>query len=138
MRPGLATKVRFGLVGIANTLVDLVAYTLLTLAGLPMFAANLLSTSAGMACSFTLNRSFTFRATARTGDVKSQAALFLLVTAFGLWVVQPIVISLVTGAFEGTHPVVAVVGPKLSALVFNLVWNYTLYSRLVFRPKEAA
>ncbi|WP_309115008.1 GtrA family protein [Saccharothrix sp.] len=136
MRPGLATKIRFGLVGIANTLVDLVAYTLLSLAGVPMFVANLLSTSAGMACSFTLNRSFTFRA--RTGDVKSQAALFLLVTAFGLWVVQPIVISLVTGAFEGTHPVVAVVGPKLSALVFNLVWNYTLYSRLVFRPKEAA
>ncbi|MFI9812467.1 GtrA family protein [Saccharothrix variisporea] len=136
MKPELATKIRFGLVGIANTLVDLVSYTLLSLAGVPMVVANLVSTSAGMACSFTLNRSFTFRA--RTGDVKSQAVLFLLVTGFGLWVVQPIVISLVSGAFEGTHPVVAVVGPKLSALVFNLVWNYTLYSRLVFRQKETA
>ncbi|MBB5957643.1 putative flippase GtrA [Saccharothrix tamanrassetensis] len=136
MKPELATKIRFGLVGIANTLVDVVAYTLLSLAGLPMFVANLISTTAGMACSFTLNRSFTFRA--RTGDVRTQIVLFLLVTTVGLWVVQPILISLTSGAFDGLHPVVAVVGPKLAALVFNLVWNYTLYNRLVFRQKETA
>ncbi|RKT52999.1 GtrA family protein [Saccharothrix australiensis] len=136
MRPALATKVRFGLVGVANTLVDVVSYTLLSLAGLPMFVANLLSTTAGMACSFTLNRSFTFRA--RTGDVRTQVVLFVLVTAFGLWVVQPILISLTSGAFAGTHELVALVGPKLAALVFNLVWNYTLYNRLVFRQKETA
>ncbi|MEV0676122.1 GtrA family protein [Actinosynnema sp. NPDC050436] len=134
MKPEHATKLRFAVVGIANTAVDLVAYTLLALAGVPMFVANLVSTSAGMVCSFTLNRSFTFRA--KGGDVRTQILLFALVTAVGLWVVQPIVISLTGGAFAGTPEVVAVVGPKLVALAFTLVWNYVLYNKLVFRQKE--
>ncbi|WP_026425270.1 GtrA family protein [Actinokineospora inagensis] len=135
MKAELATKIRFGLVGIANTLIDLVGYTLLTLAGLPLLVANTLSTSAGMVCSFTLNRSFTFRATA--GNTRTQAILFFLVTAFGLWVVQPVVIALVSGAFDGANHIVATVGPKLVAVAFGLAWNYVLYSRVVFRAKEA-
>ncbi|GAA3043884.1 GtrA family protein [Actinokineospora globicatena] len=135
MRAGLATKLRFGLVGIVNTLIDLVGYTLLTLAGAPLLVANTVSTSAGMLCSFTLNRSFTFRAT--SGDARAQALLFFLVTAFGLWVVQPIVITLVSGPFDGAPALVATAGPKLVALVFGLAWNYVLYSRVVFRSKEA-
>ncbi|MBW4717106.1 GtrA family protein [Saccharothrix obliqua] len=136
MTPGLATKLRFGLVGVANTLVDLALYAVLSLAGVPLFPANLVSTTAGMACSFTLNRGFTFRA--RAGDVRAQAVLFFAVTAFGLWLVHPVVIALTADLFTGAHPVVATTGPKICALVFGLAWNYLLYSKVVFRPKEAA
>ncbi|WP_434449982.1 GtrA family protein [Lentzea sp. E54] len=130
---GEATWFRFGLVGVLNTITDLAGYTLLALAGVPSFAANLASTSAGMALSFTLNRSFTFRA--RPGSVRTQAVLFVLLTSFGLWVLQPVVIGLTTGAFDGLGPVPAVAGPKLAGLSAGVLWNYTAYTWVVFRPE---
>ena len=47
-----------------------------------------------MLLSFGLNRNFTFRA--KDGDVRRQALLFFAVTAFGLWVVQGVIILAVT------------------------------------------
>ncbi|GAA4533082.1 GtrA family protein [Amycolatopsis samaneae] len=121
------TQLRFGLVGVANTLLDALGYALLVTLGVPMFVANFLSTSAGMALSFTLNRSFTFRA--KDGDVRRQAILFFAVTAFGLWVVQALVILGVTKAFPGIHLLV----PKAAGIAVGLVWNYVLYHKVVFR-----
>jgi putative flippase GtrA len=131
-----ATRLRFGLVGVGNTLVDLIGYTVLVTAGMPMVVANLISTSAGMVLSFTLNRNFTFRA--KSGDARLQLLLFFLVTATGLWVMQPVVIALCTGMFSGLGGTPAVVAPKLVALAVGLVWNYILYSKLVFRTKRPA
>ncbi|MGW4111711.1 GtrA family protein [Actinosynnema sp. NPDC004786] len=136
MKGSTATKLRFGVVGAANTLVDLVGYTALVLAGLPVFVANLLSTSAGMALSFTLNRSYTFRSDG--GDVRRQLSLFVLVTAFGLWVLQPLVILATGAALDGPPDPAGVVAPKLAGLVVGFAWNYTLYSRVVFKRGDAA
>ncbi|MEV4316591.1 GtrA family protein [Actinocrispum sp. NPDC049592] len=133
-----AEQLRFGIVGVANTAVDLITYTVLRQAGLNIILANLISTSAGMALSFTLNRNFTFRA--KAGNAKTQAVLFFLVTATGLWLVQPLMISLFSGMFTGLTGTLAIAAPKLAGLGFNLVWNYTLYSKVVFRhraPDEA-
>jgi putative flippase GtrA len=129
-----AERLRFGLVGIANTLVDLVIYTVLVSVGLPIVVANLISTSAGMALSFTLNRNFTFRA--KGGNARTQAILFFAVTATGLWIVQPLMILLFNQVFTGLTGMLAIAVPKIAGLMFNLVWNYTLYSKLVFRQKE--
>ncbi|MFD9895824.1 GtrA family protein [Amycolatopsis sp. NPDC059027] len=126
------TQLRFGLVGVANTLLDALGYALLVTLGVPMFVANFLSTSAGMALSFTLNRSFTFRA--KDGNVRRQAILFFAVTAFGLWVIQALVIMAVTKAFPGVHVLV----PKAAGIAVGLVWNYVLYHQVVFRrPRHA-
>lgn len=135
MNAATATRLRFGLVGIGNTLVDLVGYTALVAVGVPVFWANLASTTAGMLLSFTLNRSFTFRAT--DGDARLQALLFFGVTATGLWLVQPLVITLTSPLFTGLTGVAAIVAPKAAALVVGLVWNYSLYSRLVFRRRQS-
>jgi putative flippase GtrA len=105
---------RFGLVGILNSLVDLVAYAGLTLLGVATVPANLVSTTAGTVCSFLLNRGFTFRAA--DGPLRRQVPLFVLVNVVGLWVVHPLVIVAVEGA---------------------LPWNFVLYSRLVFRHRVA-
>ncbi|WP_410587858.1 GtrA family protein [Amycolatopsis sp. lyj-23] len=124
-----ATQLRFGLVGVANTLVDALGYALLVTLGVPLFVANFISTSTGMLLSFTLNRNFTFRA--KDGDVRRQALLFFAVTAFGLWVVQAAIIFAVTSAFPGVHVLI----PKFAGIAVGLVWNYVLYNKVVFRPR---
>jgi len=132
MRLVTATQVRFGIVGIGNTLVDALGFALLVTLGLPVFVANFLSTTAGMLLSFTLNRNFTFRA--KDGDLRRQALLFFGVTAFGLWVVQFFVIWLVSHLFTGVNLLV----PKGAAIVVGLFWNYLLYHYVVFRHRPAS
>ncbi|MEV6910233.1 GtrA family protein [Amycolatopsis sp. NPDC051071] len=127
-----ATQVRFGLVGVANTLLDAIGFALLATLGVPLFVANFLSTTAGMLLSFTLNRNFTFRS--KGEDVRRQAILFFAVTAFGLWVVQALVILAVTTAFPGIHLLI----PKFAGIAVGLVWNYLLYSKVVFRRSGGA
>jgi putative flippase GtrA len=51
---------RFSLVGVGNTLVDFLVFALLVRAGLHYLAAQLSSYACGLACSFLLNRSWTF------------------------------------------------------------------------------
>ncbi|MEU0533150.1 GtrA family protein [Amycolatopsis tolypomycina] len=126
-----ATQLRFGAVGVANTLVDALGYALLVTLGVPLFVANFISTTTGMLLSFTLNRNFTFRA--KDGDVRRQALLFFGVTAFGLWVVQAAIIFAVTSAFPGVNVLV----PKGAGIVVGLVWNYVLYHKVVFRQRPA-
>jgi putative flippase GtrA len=127
--PISGTQLRFAIVGVANTAVDAIGYALLySVVGVPLFAANFASTSAGMLLSFTLNRNFTFRA--KDGDVRRQALLFFAVTAFGLWVVQALVIFGVTKALPGVNVFV----PKFAGIAVGLVWNYVLYHKVVFRP----
>lgn len=132
MRLVTATQVRFGIVGIGNTLVDALGYALLATLGVPTFAANFASTTAGMLLSFTLNRNFTFRA--KDGDIRRQALLFFGVTAFGLWVVQFFVIWLVSHLFPGINLLV----PKGAAIVVGLFWNYLLYHFVVFRHRPVS
>jgi len=122
-----ATQLRFSAVGIANTLVDALGFLLLVKLGLPLFVANLISTTAGMVLSFILNRGFTFRA--QSGSVSRQVLLFLAVNALGLWVIQAAVILAVTSALPGVPLILA----KGAGIGVGLVWNYVMYSRLVFR-----
>lgn len=53
---------RFALVGVSNTALSLVAYTLLTGTGFPAAPASALAFAAGAANGYVLNRSWTFRA----------------------------------------------------------------------------
>lgn len=129
--PISATQVRFGIVGIANTLVDALGYAILLALGLLVFVANFISTTSGMLLSFTLNRNFTFRA--KDGDLRRQALLFFAVTAFGLWVVQFLIILLVRRLLPGVNALV----PKGAGILVGLVWNYVLYHKVVFRHRTA-
>ncbi|GGR34456.1 MULTISPECIES: GtrA family protein [Agromyces] len=131
------TEVRFVAVGIANTLVDLVSYTVLRSWHVDVLLANFIATSLGMCLSFVLNRSFTFRSTGGSrSEVARQITGFVIVTGFGLWVIQPLVIFGSTWLFEafGLRIVPPLdLLPKLCAICVGLVWNYVLYAKLVFR-----
>ena len=117
-------KIRFLLVGGTNTAIDFGLLFILNTLGLPRVLSNTISTGVAFIFSFFANRNFTF--SANSGNIKKQMTLFIIVTLFGLWVIQPIIISLISNLLVG----------KIIATAVTLVWNYLFYSRLVFR-KEA-
>lgn len=131
-----AQKIKFGIVGAANTGLDFVILFVLTNFGLHPIIANYISTGIAFLFSFTLNRSFTFKA--RNGNVKKQLGLFIAITALGLWVLQPIIITLITWVFSGTgwsENIILFIA-KLLATIATLIWNYLFYSRVVFKEKK--
>lgn len=104
---------RFGMVGIANTLVDFVVLNVLVMTFLSkdlvittlsvgnfqftvtgLILAGVISGTAAMICSFILNTRFTFQKhhiDARHG------VYFFLITIFGLYIIRPIILKFVTG-----------------------------------------
>ena len=116
-----ATKLRYLLIGTINTAIDFSVLFMLT-----WFII-------AFSFSFVANRSFTFRS--RTGNIRRQLLLFTLVTLFGLWVIQTIIIALLAPIFIGfnlSQPV-ALFASKLIATVASLIWNYLLYTNVVFK-----
>jgi len=131
-------KLRFALVGGANTALDFLLLFLFTNIGIHKIVANYLSTSIALVFSFFVNKSFTFKD--KSKNAKKQFVLFLAVTLAGLWIIQPLVIW-VTSNFLETYienDNINLFIAKLIATVASLIWNYLLYSRLVFKKDEAS
>lgn len=127
-------RIRFALVGIINTLIDLVIYTLLY-HPLGFIIANFISTSCGMVASYVLHRKYTFRVKTRANH--KELATFFVITASGLWAFQPLIIYATTGTVQtilGSGVLVTLL-PKFIAVCGGLVWNYIWYNRIVFRDK---
>jgi len=144
-----AEKFRFGIVGIFNTVIDFVVLFILVATGLPAIASNFVSTSVAMVFSFFANKTYTFKATEKgTGK---HVAYFLIITLFGLWVIQPIIImsiNLLLGSWFTDSCMVGLIGDllgswfkasylvlligKVLATIASLVWNYLLYRKFVF------
>ncbi len=127
-----AEKLRFGAVGGANTALDFGILFVLVFLGVDKIFANFISTSTAFVFSFFVNRSFTFQSTTKT--TKKQIGLFVVITLFGLWVIQPIIITGVgwlINDFGLRGPLVLLIG-KVCATAVTLVWNYVLYRKFVF------
>ncbi len=126
-------KARFLTVGVANTAIDFGLLFALKALGLPTINANMVSTTAAFCFSFFANKKYTFKSTGV--NLKREVGLFIIVTLFGLWVLQTIVIKLVQGALSGSHldDGIVLLIAKLLAVGVTLIWNYTLYSRVVFK-----
>ena len=124
---------RFAGVGIVNTIVDFGLYVCLFAIGLAPVAANFLSTSAGMAVSFIGNRHLVF---GPTSNRRREITLFVVVCGIGIWVIQPLVIISTTRLLLASgldSLVLLATGPKIFAIGIAAIWNYFLYSRVVFR-----
>lgn len=131
-----AEKLRFAVVGGANTALDFALLFIFVGLGLNSIAANYISTSIAFVFSFFVNKSFTFKS--KGGNVKKQFAIFLAVSIIALWVIQPILIVIVTAVLSpfGWNESVVLFIAKLVATVGSLVWNYVFYSKLVFKKTE--
>jgi putative flippase GtrA len=127
-------KVRFGLVGVINTAVDFAVLNLLAgVFGLPLFLSNIGSTTVAMLTSFGLNKKAVFPGSSNSG--RRQFILFIVVTLIGVWGVQGGVLALVHYLLQPTgwqEPVIRNLA-KLAGICVGLVWNYLMYSRVVFR-----
>jgi len=129
-----AEKVRFGIVGIAATAIDWgILFTLVAL-GFPSIPSNYVSTTVAMVFSFFTNKSYTFKANNVT---KKHVIYFIIITIFGLWVIQPIIIGGVNILLESwlkASYLVLLIGKGL-ATIASLTWNYLMYRKFVFVKK---
>lgn len=112
---------RFGTVGLITTALDITLFTALTSGGLRPAFANLLSYSCGIAVSYMLNRSWTFRAEGSTERVVKFVALMLA----GL-LLSTVLVSLLAMVLP------APIAKVLSVPVI-FVYNYLAARLLVFR-----
>jgi len=99
--------------------------------GLPVVGANILSTTTAFCFSFIANKKYTFKS---QGNVKREILLFVIVTLFGLWVLQNIVIQLALWPLSSTDLTsdTSLLIAKVVATLVSLIWNYIMYSRVVF------
>lgn len=129
-------KTRFILIGSTNTAIDFGLLLSLQFIGLPIIAANILSTSAALGFSYFANNRFVFNSS-DTNQVY-QIISFIVLTLFGLWILQALVIILVStllSTHTSLHSAPVLIISKIIATTTSLVWNYLTYSRLVFREQ---
>lgn len=121
-----ARVVRFGLVGVVNTVLDIVLFMALVY-GLGLFApvANTISYGTGIVVSFVLNRRFTFNDRAKGKEAVRRFAGFAAVYLAGLALSTALVALFILAMPEGWAKLVSV------PIVF--VWNYFAMRYLVFR-----
>ena len=131
-----AKKIRFGIVGIANTALDFAILFLLVALGLDKIPANYISTGVAFVFSFFVNKSFTFKS--KGGNVKKQFVIFISISIVGLWIIQPVVITVISAALAHTGWASGLILfiAKIIATIASLIWNYVFYSRLVFKKEE--
>lgn len=126
-------KIRFAIVGGANTALDFILLFLFTAIGFDRIVANYFSTTIALVFSFFANKQFTFKNTSK--NAKKQFTLFLIITLTGLWIIQPIVIWFSGNALDPyiTNNEINLFVAKLIATIASLIWNYLLYSKIVFK-----
>ena len=132
-----ATKVRFGLVGAANTALDFgLLLVLANFFAVPHVIANIISSFIAFVSSFFANKKYTFKTTGQS--VVREMILFTVVTLFGLWVIQSAIITLLTPPIQSivTNDTITLVIAKLIATLASLTWNYVLYSKVVFKTSH--
>jgi putative flippase GtrA len=125
-------KLRFVIVGIANTVIDFGILLSLTSLGIPAATANYPSSTAAVIFSFFANKNYTFKVTGN--DLRKEILLFLVFTLAAAWILQPVTILSVQYALSSLSlpSTISIVFAKIVATVATLIWNYATYSRFVF------
>ena len=126
----------FSVIGGINTALDFIILFVLTSFGVKIFIANIFSTGTTFIISFLLNKKITFKSVSNNKkELIREMVLFILVTLFGLWVIQNIVISTAMPIFENLlkNKRISLLLSKLIATIFSLIWNFILYKKVVFK-----
>ncbi len=143
---------RFGLVGVLNTVIDLVIYNILAgFFGVGVVLAGIISGTVAMINSFIFNQRFTFRAQHTSNR---RIVYFFVLTIFGLYVIRPIITHFLTVtwlapanlAYKITHGIhlplsEAFVIRNLAlgvAILVVLAYNYVTYKKLVFVDEKSS
>lgn len=142
VRKGLNMKVvRFGAVGVVNTLIDFAVLNLLlalfgVTGGWPLVLCNAVAFLGASLNSYFLNKRWTF---AQKGSASlRQYAVFLVLAVGGLAINSVVLYLLVTGISRPSwvSPTLWVNVAKAAATVASLVWNYLACRYVVFWEKR--
>ena len=126
----------FSIIGGINTALDFIILFVLTSLGVKIFIANIFSTGTTFIISFLMNKKITFKSvSSNKKELIREMLLFIIVTLFGLWVIQNIVISISIPIFENLlkNKRISLLLSKLIATIFSLIWNFILYKKVVFK-----
>lgn len=142
---------RFAAVGVLNTLFDFTVFNIFALiVGVNPVIASIIAASLAMAVSFYLNKKFVF--SNNTMAAHRQAVLFIIVTAFGVYVLQSLFIEAFANRWPGflidihtmlsavgfrfSQDFVVVNGAKAIGVSVSMIWNYLLYDSIVFKERS--
>jgi len=121
----LPTIVRFGAVGVLNTLLDVGCFLLLArVFDVPVMVANSISYSIGLTNSFVCNKLWTFGSAPQSVPVGRQFVLFVALNLAGLAISSVMVATL--------QPLGLVIA-KLISVPVVFAWNYWTNRRFVYR-----
>ena len=126
----------FSIIGGINTVLDFIILFVLASLGVKIFIANIFSTGTTFIISFLMNKKITFKSVSNNKkELIREMVLFIIVTLFGLWVIQNIVISTAMPIFENLlkNKQMSLLLSKLIATIFSLIWNFILYKKVVFK-----
>lgn len=125
-RPALRQFIKFSMVGVSNTTVDFVLFTLLTrVVGLHYLGANVFSFSVAATWSYFANRTWTFRD--RSARIRSQFPKFALVSGVGLFLTSGLLFLFVD--ILHVYDLLA----KALAIGIVLFWNFLVNRYWTFR-----
>ena len=115
--------VRFGIVGVCSTTLDVLSATLLHRAGMPAALATAIGFLLGFALGFILNSQFVFQ----TERTLNRTIKYLAISLGGLLISELIIYLLFT------HGHLTFLVSKLIAVVVVFFWNYVLSRIWAFR-----
>ena len=130
---------KFVIIGGFNTILDFSILFGLTFIGVNSIIANIFSTGISFVSSFVLNKKVTFKSENKTRkELLREMILFTIVTLFGLWGIQSVIISIVSPIFNNfiDNQSIVLFLSKCFATAFSLVWNFVLYKKVVFIDKK--
>lgn len=117
--------IRFGMVGVVNTVIDLVLFSLLVQgAALAVVPANILSYGTGIVNSFLMNRAWTFSDRSRGKALLKSFSLFVGINLLGL-ALSTLLVLLFSQVMD---PILA----KVTSVPLVFVWNYLASRHLAF------
>lgn len=123
MKGEIAQLGKYGVVGVINTLLTLVIFIGLRALGVGLDISNLLSFAAGIACSFLLNKLWTFRAKDRRW---MHEGLWFATGAAVCWLVQ-------WGAFRLMVMLVPEIVAQIGGMVVYTLLNFNFNKWITFR-----
>lgn len=128
-------KIKFATIGAFNTALDFAILFSLKALGINVAFSNIVSTGVTFILSFILNKKITFNSTNKTKQENIKEFLsFTMITLFGLWVIQTLVIYIITSILSNILiSNITLFIAKIIATIFSLIWNFVLYKKVVFK-----
>ena len=125
-------KIKFATIGAFNTALDFAILFSLKALGINVAFSNIVSTGVTFILSFILNKKITFNSTNKTKQENIKEFLsFTIITLFGLWVIQTLVIYIITSILSNILiSNITLFIAKIIATIFSLIWNFVLYKKV--------